>query len=132
MFVGIGQRGMRRGGNAEMAERALGTTQIPADLAQRGRPSELAEQHRHELAPAREAAHGAPCGCAWPGLETPCAETACVADETCRKIAQWVSLLSHVGAVESWSASTIAWRAYPLYHFILDRGHHRYGHAEPS
>ena len=46
--------------SVQMAELALGTAQGPADLAQRARASELAEQHCHEVPPAGEAAGVAP------------------------------------------------------------------------
>ena len=56
MLVGIGQRRAGRGGDAQMLELTLAAAPPPADLPQRMGAPQLAEQHRDELSPAREAA----------------------------------------------------------------------------
>ncbi len=55
MLIGIGQCRPRRRLDPQVAQFALAAGQAPADLAQRVGPSQLAEEHRYELAPAREA-----------------------------------------------------------------------------
>ena len=56
MLVGIRQRGfIRRHADSEMNQLAQTTGQPVADLAQRVRVSQLAEQHRDQLRPATEA-----------------------------------------------------------------------------
>ena len=59
--IGVGERRPRRRRDPEMRELALAARQPAADLAQRMRPPELREQHRHELVPAGEPA-GMPLG----------------------------------------------------------------------
>ena len=51
MAVGIGQRRSRRRLNPKVRKLAFTALQAAADLAQRVRPSQLAEHHRHKLAP---------------------------------------------------------------------------------
>ena len=59
MFVGVSQRGLiRRSVDSEVNQLAQTTGQPVADLAQRVRVSQLAEQHRHQLRPATEALGG--------------------------------------------------------------------------
>ncbi len=53
--VGIGQRRPTRRLDPQMCEPALATRQAATDLAQGMGAAQLAEQHRHKLAPAREA-----------------------------------------------------------------------------
>jgi hypothetical protein len=55
MLVRVGQGRTIRRGDAQMLELALAAAQSPADLPQRVGAPQLAEQHGHELAPAREA-----------------------------------------------------------------------------
>ena len=55
MLVGVGQCGPGRCRDPQMGQLALAAGQPAADFPQRVRSAELAEQHRHELAPAGEA-----------------------------------------------------------------------------
>ena len=57
MLVGVGQGGARgRVRQSQVAQLAFAGGQPAADLAQRLRPAQMAEQHGHELAPAGEPA----------------------------------------------------------------------------
>ena len=56
MGVGVGKRrALRRPADADVHQFADATGQAMADLPQRVRPSQMAEQHGHQLRPAREA-----------------------------------------------------------------------------
>jgi hypothetical protein len=55
MLIGVGQGGpFGRDRHPQMLQLSLATGQAAANLAQRMRPSQLAKQHRHELAPTGE------------------------------------------------------------------------------
>jgi hypothetical protein len=54
VLVGIGQRRANRCLNSKMRKLALAALQPALNLAQRMRPTQLAEQHAHELRPARQ------------------------------------------------------------------------------
>ncbi len=55
MLIRIGQRGLLgRHRHSQMLQLAFATRQPPTNLAQRMRPSQLAEQHGHKLAPTGE------------------------------------------------------------------------------
>ena len=56
MRIRVGQRRPRRRVNPQMRQLPFATGQAAADLPQRVRPTQLAEQHRDELAPTREPA----------------------------------------------------------------------------
>ena len=57
VFGGVGQGGaLGRVGQAQMPQLAFTGGQAAANLAQRLRPAQMAEQHGHELPPASEAA----------------------------------------------------------------------------
>ncbi len=55
MLVGIGQGGVTGGGNAEVFQFALTTTQATGDFPEGMGSAQLAEEHGHKLAPAGEA-----------------------------------------------------------------------------
>ncbi len=56
VLIGVGQRRPRRRRNPQVAQFPLAAGQAPADFAQGVGPPQLAEQHRHKLAPAGEPA----------------------------------------------------------------------------
>ena len=54
MRIGRGQRGAGGGVNAQMDELPLAALQSPFDLPQGVGTTQLAKEHRHKLAPARQ------------------------------------------------------------------------------